>query len=396
MSRRIIINLVAFAVLAVGMTWWAFTNLLNVHPLTKTTRVYAQFSNASGVHTDSEVTYLGVHTGTVRAVTLEPYGVRVAIALAPGSVIPADASAHIWRKSAIGEQYVDLSPPEGWNGTGATMANGDVIPLARTAIPVDFSNVLRSSTTLVGSIDPSDLATLVHELAVGLRGNADELRSLVTGGDRLAQTLAARTAELDRLLTNNTTLTHVFAAHAPSIQQTLADLRSVSQSLAAASTDIAPLVQRGNQLLAQLVPILQQHEADLSCTIAGLGSAASVAGNPQHVADLRTALPLLPGATELQLKTTDIDPAPDGTVRRWQRLGVVVNPDNPPDQFVPFKPKIPPIQPVGTCTPASAGLTRTAAVRRLPASGDDPYVVGVLLYAAGTAAFWVRRRPQVR
>src|ERR1051325_11268720 len=145
MSRRIIINLIAFAVLAVGMTYWAFTNLLNVHPFSHETRMYAQFSDAAGVHPDSEVTYLGVHVGTVRAVTPETYGVEMALSIQPGTAIPDGATAHIWRKSAIEEQYVDLSPPAGWSGGPPTLANGSQIPLSRTAIPVEFSTVLRSS-----------------------------------------------------------------------------------------------------------------------------------------------------------------------------------------------------------------------------------------------------------
>ena len=389
MSRRIIINLVAFAVLAVGMTYWAFTNLLNVHPFSHETRVYAEFSDAAGVHTDSEVTYLGVHVGTVRAVTPQTYGVRMALSLQTGASIPDGATAHVWRKSAIGEQYVDLSPPEGWSGGGAMLRNGAEIPLSRTAIPVEFSTVLRSSTRLVGAIDPNDLGTVIHELAVGLQGRADDLRSLVTGGDKLASTLAARTQEIDRLLTNSTTVTHVFATHAPSIQQQLADLRAVSASLADASADIAPLIQRGNALLAQLVPIVQQHEADLSCTVSGLGAVAAVAGAPQHVNDLRVALPILPAAEANTLKATDLDVAPDGTMRRWQRLGIVVNPNNPPPQFVPFKPKTVPVQPVRPCT--LSATTPTASVRPAP-SGGDPFIVALVAYAAGTAAFLVRRR----
>jgi phospholipid/cholesterol/gamma-HCH transport system substrate-binding protein len=393
-SRRIIINLVAFAALAVGMTYWAFTNLLNVHPLAHQTRVSAEFSDAAGIHTDSEVTYLGVHTGTVRAVTPTPAGVRMTILLDSGSRIPEGATAHVWRKSAIGEQYVDLAPPAGWSGAGPYLTNGAAIPQSRTSIPIEFSDLLRSATKLVGSIDPNDIATVVHELALGLQGRTDDLRSLISGGDKLASTLAARTKEIDRLLTNSETVTHVFASHAPSIEKTLADLRSVSQSLADASTDIGPLIQRGNQLLAQLVPLVQQHEGDLSCTIGGLGAVAAVSGTPAHVSGLRTALPLLPSALGNVFKATDLDKASDGSIRRWIRLGIVVNLANPPKQFVPAKPATPVVQPVPACaaSPASA-QTPTAALLPAPTqSGGDGLLVGLVLYAAGTAVFAVRRR----
>src|SRR2546423_786901 len=87
----------------------------------------------------------------------------------PKAASPAGSTANIFRKSAIGEQYVDFEPPAGYSGTaGPFYKDGATIPLERTTTPLEFSELLRSASAVIGSIDPNDVTVLLHEAAIGL------------------------------------------------------------------------------------------------------------------------------------------------------------------------------------------------------------------------------------
>ena len=394
MNRRIVINLGVFAVLAVVMTVWAMANLLSVHPFAQPVRITAEFSDAAGIRTDSEVTYLGTHAGMVRDVKATATGALVTFELEPGFKVPREATAHVWRKSAIGEQYVDLAPPA--KSGAETPRNGDTIPLARTAVPIEFSTFLKSASGLVASLDPADVRTVVHELAAGLKGRTADLRALIDGSDRLSAALAARTTEIDRLLANTTRVTHVFAMHAASVRSTLSDLRAISASLRDAHLDLGPLVARGNALLDQLVPLVSEHEGDLSCTLQALQTVVDMAATPSHLAGIAPALRDLPDALGQVMKASDIDPDSNGFQRRWLRVGLVLNFASGPKQFTPALPPAPAIAAVPRCAERPASALAPLASHQAPAgnAGSSASLVVLFAYVSGTVLRALRRRKE--
>src|SRR5436305_656598 len=213
MNRRIIANLVTFVVVGGLFIYWAATNLVSVDAIKKPYHLKADFSSSVGLLPGSEVDYLGVTYGTVASVERVTGGVRVSVKMEHGKQVPASSSANIFRKSALGEQYIEFDPPPSYAGGGPYYAPNTLIPEARTTVPLEFSELLRSASRLVSAIPPQALDTLVHEAAVGVNGRVDSLRGLSDAGDRLSQMLVQRTSVLDRLATNNTRLTHTFTEH---------------------------------------------------------------------------------------------------------------------------------------------------------------------------------------
>src|SRR5207248_1197668 len=210
MNKRTIANLVTFFVVGGLFFFWAATSLVNVSAIKHPYTMKADFANAVGLLPGSEVDYLGVTYGTVSSVERIDGGVRVTMKVDKGKVVPANSSANIFRKSALGEQYIEFDPPEGYTNGGPYYAKNALIPMSRTTVPLEFSELLRSAGRLVSAIPPDAVNTLVHEAAVGVNGRADSFRGLADAGDKLSQMLVQRTAVLDRLATNNTRLTHVF------------------------------------------------------------------------------------------------------------------------------------------------------------------------------------------
>jgi phospholipid/cholesterol/gamma-HCH transport system substrate-binding protein len=115
------------------------------------------------------------------------------------SALPAaDSTAEVHSVSAIGEQYLDLLPPPG--GTGPELADGDVIPLSRTSIPVTTADVLQSTDGLLASVPPEQLQSTLDEFAAAFDGIGPDLGRLVDNTQTLVQAAQDNYEPTERLL----------------------------------------------------------------------------------------------------------------------------------------------------------------------------------------------------
>ncbi|MCU1448177.1 MAG: organic solvent transporter substrate-binding protein [Acidimicrobiales bacterium] len=370
MNKRTIANLVTFFLVGGLFIVWAATSLLKLDAINNPYKVKAEFSNAVGLLPGSEVDYLGVTYGTVSQVERITGGVRITMKMDNGKKVPAQSSANIFRKSALGEQYIEFDPPPGYTGGGPYFRANDLVPMARTTVPLEFSELLRSVSRLVSAIPPQAVDTLVHEAAIGVNGRTDSLRGLADAGDRLSQMLVQRSAVLDRLATNNTRLTHVFTQHSDSLSQSVADLRQVAESLKNARGDTTLLLQRGSQLLGTAADLVAKHKGDLDCDLKTLELVTDVTTTQQNLDGLRTVLTAAPVSFDQLWDATDVDPMPGyprdpiSPVGRWVRVGFKVNPGyNPAPQFVP-----PHVLPAVASVPACVSPLHANAADYVPAS----------------------------
>ena len=78
----------------------------------------------------------GVKVGTIKSI--EPQGTQAKMTLDVHAdvSIPADAKAVIVTQNLIAARYVELTPA--YRTSGPAMADGAVIPVQRTAIPVEW------------------------------------------------------------------------------------------------------------------------------------------------------------------------------------------------------------------------------------------------------------------
>jgi phospholipid/cholesterol/gamma-HCH transport system substrate-binding protein len=353
-NKRTIANLVTFVVVGGLFFFWAVTSLVNVSAIKHPYTMKADFSNAVGLLPGSEVDYLGVTYGTVSGVERIDGGVRVTMKIDKDKKIPDNSSANIFRKSALGEQYIEFEPPAGYTNGGPYYAKNVTIPMARTTVPLEFSELLRSASRLVSAIPPDAVNTLVHEAAVGVNGRTDSLRGLADAGDKLSQMLVQRSSALDRLATNNTRLTHVFTEHSDSFASSVNDLRNIADSLKNARGDTTILLQRGSQLLGTAADLVAKHKADLDCDLKTLELLTDVTTTNQNLQGLQTVLSGAPVAFGDLWDASDVDPIPGyptdpvAPVKRWVRVGFKVNFVNPAPQYIPPR-ELPPVAEVPAC-----------------------------------------------
>jgi phospholipid/cholesterol/gamma-HCH transport system substrate-binding protein len=383
-SRRVVINLIVFTLAFFVMVGWAINSIVSVSAIEKPYQLKADFANAFGVGKDAEVTYRGVPYGAVTSLHRVPGGVRVNMLVKRSLKLPAEATAGVLRKSAVGEPYVDFEPPAGWSGGGPYLAHDALVPQSRTTVPLEFSELLRSASVLISSIPPSDVQTLLHEAAIGLNGRADALRQLTESGDRLSQTLSAKSDAIDRLLSNQAKLTAVVADHRHALGQSLTDLEQVSQTLRNSNGDLQTVLDKGAPFVGQTADLVAANKKNLDCDLKILEVVVDETSTPRRLAELRTLLDMGPRAFNQLLDATDLEP--DG---RWIRVGLINNSANPPREYNPPKP-LPGIPAVAGCTStlvaAPTGLqvqARSAGSQTLPVTGGSMAMLfgGMLLFA---------------
>lgn len=371
--RRVLVNLAVFTAISAFFVYWAAANILRLDVIERPYRVTADFEDAMGVLPNAEVTYLGTPVGNVDRVRRIPGGVRIRMAIDRSEEIPEGANAHIWRKSALGEQYVDLTNPPELDGEFTPLEEGDHIPIERTGIPIEFSELLRAADDLISSIDPDDLRTVTRELALGLQGRSDDLRALIVEGARLSETFASRTETLDRLIVNNTRLTGTLARHSGSLVSSLEDLRALTDTLVSVRDRFGPLVDDGRALLAELVPLVRDHRDSLTCVFQAVDSLIDITTTPERLQGLETLLVDTPVATRQLRQATDVEEGPDGRLHQWVRVDLLDTADQPATDYEPNRATPPPVPDVPPCDVEFATTSQPGSGENLlPRAGPTP------------------------
>lgn len=191
--------------------------------------ISAHFARTVALYEQSDVTVMGIRAGEVTAIDFRGDEVVVTMRIDDDVPLPADATAAIAPESLIGERNVVLTP---WKPGDERLADGAVIPLERTIIPVEPDEALQAVTDLVQSLDPQSVNDLLVASASALDGNGaainrtliqlatllpylaeqdDELLALAGDLDRLAAVVDARDAQIGRLLDDFATVAGVLA-----------------------------------------------------------------------------------------------------------------------------------------------------------------------------------------
>jgi phospholipid/cholesterol/gamma-HCH transport system substrate-binding protein len=139
--------------------------------------VTANFVAAGGLYQNANVTYRGVTVGRVESVGLTNDGVDAHMRLNSNTKIPLNVTATVKSVSAVGEQYVDLVPPDG--STQAPLRDGSRIDRKNTAIGQDIAGLLNEADALVSSVGNSRLQDLLRETFKAFNGSGPELSRLI-------------------------------------------------------------------------------------------------------------------------------------------------------------------------------------------------------------------------
>ncbi|MBA9002942.1 MCE family protein [Thermomonospora cellulosilytica] len=351
-NRRIVVNLVFFGALGVVLAIWAASSLIDIDALRRPVPVTADFASSPGLNPGLEVTHLGVRVGKVGAIELKPGHAEVRIDLDRHAQVPSTAGARVMRKSAIGEPYIELTPPPASAAEPRPLRAGDHIPLSRTAGGTDYRHLFRSLGDTLDAVDPEDARTLVHETATALEGRDDSLRDLIADTHRLTGTLAAEASTLDALSVQLTQLTGTLADHRWQLASGVQNLATVTGSIRQSRQRLDTVLEEGPGFLEQVNKLLSEARPGLDCLLTAVSTPSEPIFSPRNEARIDHLVEMVP---TLKALVSDIT-VKEGGHRYARVMPVITIAGSGSDQGAEFaKPRPRPTpRPLSVC-PATEG-----------------------------------------
>jgi len=250
--------------------------------------ITAYFTTATGIYPGDDVRVSGVKVGQIDA--MRPDGTTIAIVLKVdhGVPLPTDVKAVIVAQNLIAARYIQLTPA--YRTTGSELPDGAVIPVERTAVPVEWDEVKEQLMRLATQLGPDSsvstpaVSRFIDSAADAMDGNGLKLRAtlaelsqvgrvLADGGGNIAQVLVDLEHFVSILKNSNQQIV-AFEGRLATLSSILDDNKSTLDAalsnLSAAIGDIQRFVSgvrdktsQQVQHLATLTQTLVDHQTDI-------------------------------------------------------------------------------------------------------------------------------------
>lgn len=271
MTKRSLALLTALAVVAaLAVVLW---------PRSEPVRVTAYFPRTVGIYPGSDVRVLGVRIGEVKKITPEGKRVRVEFEYEEGRKVPADAKAAIINSSVVSDRYVQLLPVY---RKGLVLRDGDVIPEARTAVPVELDRIFESLHTTSEALGPKganrdgSLSRLLGVSADNLDGQGENLNQTVEDLSQAVTTLSDGRGDLFGTVRNLQVFTAALAADDTSVRSFNTSLAKVAKQLAGERKDLAAALKHLGTALGDISEFVKKNKKSLSSNVQGLSKVTKV------------------------------------------------------------------------------------------------------------------------
>ncbi|MGN6336923.1 virulence factor Mce family protein [Mycobacterium sp.] len=289
----IIGSLVVILALVVGYVGWQLYQKLT------TNTVVAYFPAANALYAGDKVQIMGLRVGAIDKI--EPSGDKMKVTFHYENQyrVPANASAVILNPTLVASRAIQLEPA--YKG-GPVLADGAVIPVERTQVPVEWDELRNSITNIISKLGPTPeqpkgpFGEVIESFANGLAGKGKQINSTLSS---LSQALTAlNEGRGDFFAVVRSLALFVNALHQDdqqfvALNQNLAELTT---HLAHSDNDLANAIEQFDSLLTTLRPWLDQNREVLTHDINNLETVTNALLQPDPLNGLETALHVLPTA----------------------------------------------------------------------------------------------------
>jgi phospholipid/cholesterol/gamma-HCH transport system substrate-binding protein len=319
LTRGVIIKLLVFAVVGVVGVVYAAMRYAGIGSsiINPSYTVLMDVSSGGGIFVNSEVDYRGIQVGKVTGMRLIPDGLQLDLNINSNSPkIPTNLKAQVADRSAVGEQYVNLSPNV---DNGPYLADGSVIPQSATSIPLAPQNLLQNVDSLAASVPIQSLRTTVNELDSAFNNTGPDLQRLLDELSSFTSAAQAQLPQTTQLLNTGQTVLDTQNLDASVLTSFSSSLQQLAAQLKTSDPQIRTLITNVPLAATQLTAFLNETGPALGSVLANLLTTANILVNRQPNLDL-----MFVAYPEISAATTTVVPG-DGTAH----LGLVLNLFNP-------------------------------------------------------------------
>jgi phospholipid/cholesterol/gamma-HCH transport system substrate-binding protein len=283
--------LAAITVIAVSVMAFGFVKVPALFGIGRYT-VMVDLPASGGLYPTSVVTYRGTEIGRVKSVETTRDGVQAVLVLNSATEVPADVSAAVHSRSAVGEQFLELTPS---SASSQKLRDGDVIPIGRVQIPADIGSLLDATNQAQKAIPPDNLRTVVDEADKAVGGLGPELSRIVDGSTSLAIDAGKTVDPITQLIDQSPAVLNSQVQTADSIQTWAQRMASITGQFKAQDAAFADLLTVGSPALEEGRALFDRVAPALPVLLANLVSLGDIAVTYRN--DLEQLLVLFPQGT---------------------------------------------------------------------------------------------------
>jgi len=256
---------VALAVILVGGAIVLLRNTENVNR----THVVAYFENSNGIYAGDDVRIVGVPVGRIESIEPQPMSVKISFWYDSKYDVPADVSAAILSPTLVTARSLQLTPV--YTG-GPVMEDNAVIPLERTAVPVEWDEVRRQLETLSETLQPTEpggvspLGSVINTAADNLRGEGANIRDTVIKLSQAITALGDHSTDIFSTVKNLAILVSALQDSTDVMRQLNQNLATVTGSLANDPNEVANAVRDLNDVVGEVQTFVAENRESLGTT----------------------------------------------------------------------------------------------------------------------------------
>ncbi len=233
-NKGALVGVVAFAAVSLLLTSMVAGTLSRAQR-GETIEVTALFRDATGLRAGDDIRVAGVRVGRVaeaRVGTGDEQGLAVVtLRVDAAQGLHEDVVASVDYLNLMGQRYVALSRPDR-DAEAARLADGDLIPLARTRAALDLTAMFNAFEPIFDLLQPGDVNQLATNIVQVLQGQGPTLRHLLDQTAELTSGIVDRDATFARVVGNITLVLETTQAHRTEITSLVDGLASLTTGLA--------------------------------------------------------------------------------------------------------------------------------------------------------------------
>jgi phospholipid/cholesterol/gamma-HCH transport system substrate-binding protein len=271
--------------------------VLTSGPPAKTITAY--FTQGIGVYPGSTVRILGLQVGTIDSVQPEGTSVKVTMTVNGGVPVAANADAVVVSASVVADRYIQLTPPY---TTGQQMANNAVIPVKRTAVPVEVDELYATLEKLANDLGPNGvnkhgaLSDVINVGAANLAGNGADYNQMISQLGQATRTLSGSRSDFFATVNNLEQFTKTLDQENSQVQLAQNQLSKVFGFLSGDRQELAGALNELATALGQVKFFIANNRDLITSNVTKLASVTKILVNER--ASLAQALDVLPLAVD--------------------------------------------------------------------------------------------------
>ena len=256
--------------------------------------VVVDLPSGGGLYPTSVVTYRGTEIGRVDSVEVTRDGVRAVLTMDASTPIPAEVSAAVHSRSAVGEQFLELTPKNPDSQT-RNLKDGDVIPVGGVRVPPEIGGLLDATNRALQAIPQDNLRTVIDEANRAVGGLGPELNRIVKGSPALAIESGNTVDPLTKLIDQSPAVLGSQVDTADSIAAWAQHMASITGQVKARDGALADLLVHGGPALNEGRALFDRVAPVLPVLLANMVSLGEIA--VAYRSDIEQLLVLFPQGT---------------------------------------------------------------------------------------------------